>query len=84
MFYLFGARPNLEFNFMHDLRIDVSNPPHAPENSSGRVFMMTARRINDFIHWIFTWTTLILMLAILIAIASTNPPAPAHLLPVPR
>ena len=37
--------------------------------------MMTARRISEFIHWIFTWATLLLMLAILIAIVTTNPPA---------
>ena len=44
--------------------------------------MLTARRVSDFIHWIFTWATLILMLGILIAIVTTNPPSPAHLLPV--
>jgi hypothetical protein len=42
--------------------------------------MSTVRRIRDFVHWIFTWATLILMLAILIAIVTTNPPAPAHLI----
>jgi hypothetical protein len=42
---------------------------------------MSAQRIADLVQWIFTWTTLILMLAILIAIASTNPPTPAHLMP---
>ncbi len=45
---------------------------------------MTARRFSDPIQWLFTWTTLILMLAILIAIASTNPPTPAHRLPAGR
>lgn len=45
---------------------------------------MTARRISELIQWTFTWMTLILMLAILIAIASTNPPAPAHLIPAGR
>ena len=44
--------------------------------------MITARHVSDFIHWMFTWATLILMLAILIAIVCTNPPSSAHLLPV--
>ena len=46
--------------------------------------MITARLVSEFIHWIFTWATLILMLAVLIAIVATNPPAPAHLLAVQR
>lgn len=44
--------------------------------------MLTARRVSDLIRWIFTWATLILMLAILIAIVVTNPPSPTHLLPI--
>lgn len=45
---------------------------------------MTARRISDFVQWLFSWTTLIPMLAILIAIASTNPPIPPDLIAAGR
>ena len=45
---------------------------------------MSARRFSDLVQFVFTWTTLILMLATLIAIASTNPPTPAHLIAAGR
>ena len=45
---------------------------------------MTARRVSELIRFLFTWTTLLLMVATLIAIVQTMPPAPAHLIAAGR